>query len=78
MEKSKTRINQSLLLTLILMVAAFWVVPSAAIAQEMVEDPATGQTWTKPEYGGTLTQAVTVFPPSTDPSIGGILAGRLT
>ena len=57
---------QLLLLTFILMVAAFWVVPSAAIAQEMVEDPATGQTWTAPQYGGTLTQAVIVFPPSTD------------
>ena len=55
---------QLLLLTLTLMVAAFWVSPAAA--QKYVTDPATGETWIKPEYGGTLTQAVVVFPPSTD------------
>ena len=55
---------QPLLLTFTLMVAAFWVSPAAVTAQEMVEDPATGQTWTAPQYGGTITQAVVVFPPS--------------
>ncbi len=43
MKKSKTGKMQSLLLTFILMVAALWVVPSVAIAQEMVLDPSTGK-----------------------------------
>ncbi len=61
---------QSLLLTLTLMVAAFWVSPAAA--QQYVTDPATGKTWTAPEYGGTLTWAHKQFPKSTDPySVGG-------
>ena len=32
-----------------------------------VFDPATGMTWTAPQYGGTLTWAVRVFPPGIDP-----------
>ncbi len=46
---------QSLLLTLTLMVTAFWVSPAAA--QKYVTDPSTGKVVTAPEYGGTLTQA---------------------
>ncbi len=66
MEKSKTRKIQSLLLTLILMVAACWVVPSAAIAQEMVKDPATGEMVQAPRYGGTFTLSGKFEPPHTD------------
>ena len=44
---------QSLLLTLTLMVTAFWVSPAAA--QKYVTDPSTGKVVTAPEYGGTLT-----------------------
>ena len=42
--------------------------PAAAAAadRETVFDPATGQTWTAPEYGGTLTWATRNFPESTD------------
>ena len=61
---------QSLLLTLILMVAAFWVSPAAA--QQYVTDPASGLTWTAPQYGGTFSWAHKQFPKSTDPySVGG-------
>ena len=31
--------------------------PAAAAEKEMVTDPATGKTWTAPQYGGTLTWA---------------------
>ena len=49
---------QSLLLTLTLMLTAFWVSPSAMAAEkEMVMDPTTGEMVTAPEYGGTLTIA---------------------
>ena len=44
---------QFLLLTLTLMVTAFWVSPAAA--QKYVTDPSTGMVVTAPEYGGTLT-----------------------
>ena len=68
--KNKISKMQSLLLTLTLMVAAFWVSPAAA--QQYVTDPATGKTWTAPQYGGTLTWAHKQFPKSTDPySVGG-------
>ena len=66
MEKSKTRKMQSLMLTLILMVAACWVVPSGAIAQEMVQDPATGEMVQAPRYGGTFTLSGKFEPPHTD------------
>ena len=36
------------------------------VRQGYVFDPATGKTWTAPEYGGTLTWAHTVSPASTD------------
>ena len=66
MEKSKTRKIQSLLLTLILMVSVLWVVPSAAIAQEMVKDPATGEMVQAPRYGGTFSLAGKFEPRHTD------------
>ena len=39
---------------------------AAAMDKETVFDPASGITWTAPEYGGTLTQGVVVFPPGID------------
>ena len=58
-------------LVLVLTATGLWAAgaeeePAAASEKETVFDPATGMTWTAPEYGGTLTQAVVVFPPSTD------------
>ncbi len=50
---------QSLLLTLTLMVAAFWVSPAAA--QKYVTDPSTGKVVSAPQYGGTLTQATNTY-----------------
>ena len=58
---------QSLLLTLTLMVAAFWVSSAVAAEKETVFDPATGRTWTAPQYGGTLTWAARHHPPVIDP-----------
>ena len=40
--------------------------PAAATEKETVFDPATGRTWTAPEYGGTLTWAHKRFPQSAD------------
>ena len=58
---------QPLLLTFTLMVAALWVSPAAVAAEkETVFDPATGQTWTAPEYGGTLTFGTKRYPKSVD------------
>ena len=39
---------------------------AAAMDKETVFDPATGMTWTAPEYGGTLTWAHKRFPKSAD------------
>ena len=56
-----------LLLTFTLMVAALWVSPAAVAAEkETVFDPATGQTWTAHEYGGTLTFGTKRYPKSAD------------
>ena len=41
--------------------------PAAAMEKEMVLDPTTGKMVTAPEYGGTLTFAVKLEPPSADP-----------
>ena len=43
------------------------VVVQEVPGQNYVTDPATGMTWTAPQYGGTLTWAVRVFPPGIDP-----------
>ena len=55
------------MLTFTLMVAAFWVSPAVAADKETVTDPATGRTWTAPQYGGTLTWAARHHPPVIDP-----------
>ena len=80
METTKTISKlQSLLLTLILMVAALGV-GSAAMAAEMVKDPSTGEMVEAPQYGGTLTFATggqqwnwDPFYNWTDPQLTGIL-----
>ncbi len=69
MKKSKTRTIQSLLLTLTLVVTAFWV-GSAFADSHMVTDPTTGMMVTAPEYGGTLTFVMKIEPPSADPAFG--------
>ena len=66
-KKQKMKKMKSLLLTLSLVVAAFWVSPAVAAEKETVFDPATGRTWTAPEYGGTLTWAARHHPPVIDP-----------
>ena len=59
---------QSLLLTLILMVAAFGVSSAVAAEKKTVTDPSTGKVVTAPEYGGTLIVSKSgVFPPTADP-----------
>ena len=46
----------------------------AAMEQEMVTDPTTGEMVTAPEYGGTLTYATRSFSnPGTDPFFGGVI-----
>ena len=45
-------------------------------ADGYVTDPATGRTWTKPEYGGTLTWAVKHYPKSADAFTAGGWAGH--
>ena len=65
-------------LVLILSATGLWAAgaeeeaPAAAADKRYVTDPATGMTWTEPQYGGTLTWAHKQFPKSTDPySAGG-------
>ena len=62
-QKSKSTFS-AILLSLILMVAAFWVSPAAA--QKYVTDPSTGKIVTAPEYGGTFTYAQGGEPPHVD------------
>ncbi len=63
---------QSLLLTLTLMVTAFWVSPVAA--QKYVTDPSTGKVVTAPEYGGTLTFVRKEEPAGPDTVVSGVWA----
>ena len=62
-QKSKSTFS-AILLTLTLMVAAFWVSPAAA--QKYVTDPSTGKVVSAPEYGGTLTFATNNEPEHAD------------
>ncbi len=55
---------QSLLLTLTLLGAVFWVNPAAA--QKYVTDPSTGKVVTAPEYGGIFTFAPAIELPHAD------------
>ena len=66
---------QSLLLTLTLMVTAFWVSPAAA--QKYVTDPTTGKVVTAPEYGGTLTYPYQRVGDDQDPFFAGQEPGWL-
>ena len=61
--KSSSKLSATLL-ALILGASVFMAGP--VWAAKYVTDPATGKTWTAPEYGGTLTWAASVHPPSTD------------
>ena len=62
-QKSKSTFS-AILLSLTLMVTAFWVSPVAA--QKYVTDPTTGKVLTAPEYGGRLTYASKIPPPNFD------------
>ena len=62
----------AILLSLTLMVAAFWVSPAAA--QKYVTDPSTGKVVTAPEYGGTITYPSTTVGVTADPFITGVYA----
>ena len=65
-QKSKSTFS-AILLTLTLMVAAFWVSPAAVAAEKkMVTDPSTGKMVTAPEYGGTITYSLLDDPASPD------------
>ncbi len=59
----------AILLSLILMVTAFWVNPAAA--QKYVTDPTTGEVVTEPQYGGTITDVAESGVPHGDPYFGG-------
>ena len=63
-QKSKSTFS-AILLTLTLVVTAFWVSPAAA--QKYVTDPSTGKVVTAPEYGGTLTYPHKLVGETTDP-----------
>jgi len=55
-QKGSSKLS-AIVLTLTLMVTAFWVSPAAA-QKYMVKDPSTGAMITAPEYGGTLTTVI--------------------
>ena len=74
-QKSKSTFS-AILLSLTLMVAAFWVSPAAA--QKYVTDPTTGKVVSAPEYGGTLTYAWSGrVSDNQDPFVVGMEAGWL-
>ena len=60
----------AILLSLILMVTAFWVSSAVGAEKKMVKDPSTGEMLTAPENGGTLTFVMKIEPPSADPAFG--------
>ena len=62
-QKSKSTFS-AILLSLTLMVTAFWVSPAAA--QKYVTDPTTGKVVTAPEYGGSITWPADNTPEHTD------------
>ena len=66
-QKSKSTFSATLL-ALILGASVF--LGSPAWAAELVKDPTTGKMVSAPEYGGTLTFAAKLEPPSTDPVLG--------
>ena len=72
-QKSSSKLSTTLL-ALILGASVFMAGP--VWAEGYVTDPATGRTWTKPEYGGTLTWAVKHYPKSTDGFSAGGWAGH--
>ena len=73
-QKSKSTFSV-ILLTLILMVTAFWVSPAVGAEKKMVKDPTTGKMVSAPEYGGTITWTLAYNPTTTDSwNFGGTVA----
>ena len=70
----RIRMTFAVALVLVLTATGLWGAggadESAAAEKEMVTDPTTGEQVLKPEYGGTLTFAVKLEPPSADPAFG--------
>ena len=56
-QKSKSTVS-AILLSLTLMVTAFWVSSAVAAEKKYVTDPSNGKVYTAPEYGGTITQVL--------------------
>ncbi len=69
-QKSKSTFS-AILLSLTLMVAAFWVSSAVAAEKKMLKDPATGEMVTVPEYGGTITFARKEEMPGPDTVVSG-------
>ena len=68
----KIRMTFAIALVLVLTAAGLWAAgaeeeaPAAVADKETVFDPATGRTWTAPQYGGTLTWAANAYPQNAD------------
>ena len=74
--KSKSTFS-AILLSLTLMVTAFWVSPAAVAAEKKyVTDPTNGKVVTAPNYGGKLTYPIAVDPLNIDP-IAFVYAGKV-
>ena len=65
-QKSKSTFS-AILLSLTLMVAAFWVSSAVGAEKKMVKDPSTGKMVSEPEYGGTITSVRLKDPEAIDP-----------
>ncbi len=75
-QKSKSTFS-TILLTLTLMVAAFWVSSAVGAEKKMVIDPTTSKMVTAPTYGGTFIAGYANQPRGTDPSVANHWAGFL-
>ena len=64
-QKSKSTFS-AILMSLTLMVTAFWVSPAVGAEKKMVKDPTTGKMVSAPEYGGTLTFVLESEPENAD------------
>ena len=72
MQFVKIRMTFAIALVLVVTATGLWAAgaeegSAAAADKETVFDPATGKTWTAPEYGGTLTWPANQHPPGIDP-----------
>ena len=71
MNIAKIRMTFAVALVLVLTATGLWATgadeePAAAADKKYVTDPTTGKVVTAPEYGGTLTSATVIEPPSGD------------